>query len=239
MRAMCFGHCRPADGFAARFTRRARLPVPAADLCEALLIALLAAGCAVSLRAQIQQSSPPQTAKPAASAQPASARQSPSPPGRSSAAAQSQPAAAPAASQAVAPALAPDSYVDDQPSLGDQRGQMVEASAPQPDAAQPTQSQANGVLPPAPAIESATPAPAVAAAAAPPPVPVPAKSSDPSRQQINDECASLLAMADSLKMEVDKTTKDELSVAVVRKAGEIEQLARKVRDDMRPTMGKN
>jgi hypothetical protein len=36
-------------------------------------------------------------------------------------------------------------------------------------------------------------------------------------------------MAAELKTEVDKTTRDTLSVAVVRKAGEIEQLAHKVR----------
>ncbi|MGB0082557.1 MAG: hypothetical protein WBP90_13610 [Terracidiphilus sp.] len=36
-------------------------------------------------------------------------------------------------------------------------------------------------------------------------------------------------MATDLKTEVDKSTKDMLSVGVVRKAGQIEQLARKVR----------
>ncbi len=51
--------------------------------------------------------------------------------------------------------------------------------------------------------------------------------------QVADECASLLKLATDLKAEVDKTTKDELSVGVVRKAGEIEQLARKVRDTKR------
>jgi len=50
-----------------------------------------------------------------------------------------------------------------------------------------------------------------------------------SQKQIADQCAQLLKMATALKTEVDKTTKDTLSVAVVRKAGEIEQLARKVR----------
>jgi hypothetical protein len=43
------------------------------------------------------------------------------------------------------------------------------------------------------------------------------------------DCASLLKLATDLKAEVDKTTKEELSVSVVRKADEIEQLARKVR----------
>jgi len=52
---------------------------------------------------------------------------------------------------------------------------------------------------------------------------------DPRKQAIANECADLLKMATDLKAEVDKTTKDTLSVGVVRKAGEIEQLAHKVR----------
>lgn len=43
------------------------------------------------------------------------------------------------------------------------------------------------------------------------------------------QSASLLKLAYSLKSEVDKTTKDTLSVTVVRQAAEIEQLARKMR----------
>lgn len=43
------------------------------------------------------------------------------------------------------------------------------------------------------------------------------------------QSANLLKMAYSLKTEVDKTTKDMLSVAVVRQAAEIEQTARKMR----------
>ena len=49
------------------------------------------------------------------------------------------------------------------------------------------------------------------------------------KKQIADDCANLFKLANSLKAEVDKTTKDELSVTVVRKAGEIEQLAHKMR----------
>ena len=51
-----------------------------------------------------------------------------------------------------------------------------------------------------------------------------------SKQGVAGECADLLKMATALKMEVDKTTKDTLSVTVIRKADEIEELARKVRD---------
>jgi hypothetical protein len=49
------------------------------------------------------------------------------------------------------------------------------------------------------------------------------------KHQIAEDCANLLKLANSLKAEVDKTTKDELSVTVVRQAGEIEQLAHKMR----------
>ncbi len=52
---------------------------------------------------------------------------------------------------------------------------------------------------------------------------------DARKQEITSECADLLKMAMDLKQEVDKSTVNTLSVPVVRKAGEIEQLAHKVR----------
>jgi len=52
---------------------------------------------------------------------------------------------------------------------------------------------------------------------------------DEDKQEVASEAADLLKMATALKAEVDKTTKDTLSLTVVRKAGEIEQLAHKVR----------
>jgi hypothetical protein len=51
----------------------------------------------------------------------------------------------------------------------------------------------------------------------------------PEKREIASECSDLLKMATDLKSEVDKTNQDTLSVAVVRKAGEIEQYAHKVR----------
>src|ERR1700683_3151989 len=54
-------------------------------------------------------------------------------------------------------------------------------------------------------------------------------TSDPQKQEIADEAADLLKLATTLKTEVDKSNKDTLSVTVVRKAGEIEQLAHKAR----------
>ncbi len=54
-------------------------------------------------------------------------------------------------------------------------------------------------------------------------------ASDERKKKIADESASLLNLANNLKAEVDKTTKDTLSVTVVGEAGEIEQLAHKMR----------
>jgi hypothetical protein len=62
---------------------------------------------------------------------------------------------------------------------------------------------------------------------------------DDRKKQLADECADLLKMATALKAEVDKSTKDELSVSVVRKAGEIEQMARKVRGETKLTASRN
>ncbi len=59
---------------------------------------------------------------------------------------------------------------------------------------------------------------------------------DQRRQQIRDECADLFKMATALKAAVDKTTKDELSVKVVRQADHIEKLAHTVKDQMRPAV---
>ncbi|MGD0347317.1 MAG: hypothetical protein ABSA85_11200 [Terracidiphilus sp.] len=73
-------------------------------------------------------------------------------------------------------------------------------------------------------------------ASAPPPAtgqqptpPVGNTAEEARKQEITSECADLFKMAQDLKAEVDKSTKDTLSVAVVRKASEIEQLAHKVR----------
>jgi type VI protein secretion system component VasF len=51
---------------------------------------------------------------------------------------------------------------------------------------------------------------------------------DPGKQ-ISQDAANLLKMATELKTEVYKTRKDTLSIAVIRKAGQIEQLAHTLR----------
>lgn len=57
------------------------------------------------------------------------------------------------------------------------------------------------------------------------------------KKQIADDSAKLLKLATELKAEVDKTTKDELSLSVIRKAGEIEKLAHNMKEKMRLTAG--
>jgi hypothetical protein len=52
---------------------------------------------------------------------------------------------------------------------------------------------------------------------------------DPGKQ-ISLDAANLLKMATELKAEVYKTRKDTLSIAVIRKAGQIEQLAHSLRN---------
>jgi len=59
------------------------------------------------------------------------------------------------------------------------------------------------------------------------------------KKQIADDAATLLKLATDLKAEVDKTDKDTLSVNVIRKADEIEKLARAVREKTKLTVTAN
>jgi hypothetical protein len=57
------------------------------------------------------------------------------------------------------------------------------------------------------------------------------------KKQISDDSTRLLKMASDLKAAVDKTSKDTLSLDVIRKADEIERLAHNVKEKMKLTMG--
>ncbi len=105
---------------------------------------------------------------------------------------------------AVAPPE-PATAVPSPPSANSKPKQAAKPEAPKPEAEQP---------------ESATAVRPEAAPLAP---------LDDNQKAVADASANLLELANSLKKEVDKTTADTLSVAVVRKATEIEQLARKMR----------
>jgi hypothetical protein len=57
------------------------------------------------------------------------------------------------------------------------------------------------------------------------------------KKQIGEDSARLLKLATDLKAEVDKTTKDTLSLGVIRKADEIEKLAHSVKEKMKLSVG--
>jgi hypothetical protein len=59
------------------------------------------------------------------------------------------------------------------------------------------------------------------------------------KKQIADASARLVKLAADLKAEVDKSSKDTLSLSVIRKADEIEKLARAVKEKMKLTVGGN
>jgi len=72
----------------------------------------------------------------------------------------------------------------------------------------------------------------------PPPQPQSPPDTQP-RNRISAESTHLLAMAVDLKAEVDKTTKDTLSLNVIRKADAIEKLAKTVKETMRQSSSPN
>ena len=55
-------------------------------------------------------------------------------------------------------------------------------------------------------------------------------------KQLADDTAKLLTLANELKKEMDKSSKDTLSLTVIKKAEEVEKLAHKVRDEMKESL---
>jgi hypothetical protein len=55
----------------------------------------------------------------------------------------------------------------------------------------------------------------------------------PQQKQLADDTAKLLTLANELKAELDKSSKDTLSLGVIKKAEQVEKLAHKVRDEMK------
>jgi hypothetical protein len=55
------------------------------------------------------------------------------------------------------------------------------------------------------------------------------------QKKLQEDTAKLLSLANELKADVDKSTKDTLSMDVVRKADEIEKLAHSVKEKMKGT----
>jgi len=59
----------------------------------------------------------------------------------------------------------------------------------------------------------------------------------PQQKQLADDTAKLLQLANELKAEMDKSSKDTLSLSVIRKSEQVEKLARKVREEMKLSLG--
>ena len=57
------------------------------------------------------------------------------------------------------------------------------------------------------------------------------------QKQMNSDTAKLVELANELKAEMDKSSKDTLSMNVVRKAEQIEKLAHAVREKMKASIG--
>ena len=56
---------------------------------------------------------------------------------------------------------------------------------------------------------------------------------DDRRKRLLSDTARLVALSNELRAEVEKTPKDELSLDVVKKAAELEKLARDVKERMK------
>ena len=58
----------------------------------------------------------------------------------------------------------------------------------------------------------------------------------PKQKQLTDDTAKLQLLANELKTEMDKSSKDTLSLGVIKKAEEVEKLAHKVEDEMKASL---
>jgi len=59
---------------------------------------------------------------------------------------------------------------------------------------------------------------------------------DQRQKELADDTAKLYILANELKAEMDKSTKDTLSLTVIKKAEQVEKLAHKVREEMRTSL---
>jgi hypothetical protein len=91
---------------------------------------------------------------------------------------------------------------------------------------------------PPPVEESQPPAQPVAAKQpppppSPPPPPDPPLSKDPAERQLQLDSLHLLQLTEDLKAEVDRAGSDMLSLSALRKADEVQKLARSLKERMR------
>jgi len=90
--------------------------------------------------------------------------------------------------------------------------------------------------PPAPAPPAATAAQTPAGTPAEAHAETHVAQAETHKDQIAADSAKLFQLANELKAEMDKSTKDTLSLSVMKKAEEVEKLAHKVRDEMRASL---
>ncbi len=115
---------------------------------------------------------------------------------------------------------------------------MTQAGAQQTSQSGQQPANASGTAhPPDPSQASKASPPAVPSS--PSGAPIPTAANTDRKKRIADESASLLKLATDLKAEVDKTTKDTLSLNVIRKADEIEKLAHNVKEQTKVSDGSN
>jgi hypothetical protein len=91
-----------------------------------------------------------------------------------------------------------------------------------------SQQPAQAAAAPQPAAPAAEPA----NAAVSPDTPKPLPPQTPQQKQLAEDTAKLLILANELKAEMDKSSKDTLSLKVIKKAEQVEKLAHKVREEM-------
>jgi hypothetical protein len=103
--------------------------------------------------------------------------------------------------------------------LSQQPAQASKAAAAEPPAAAPLPTPAQAKVDAAP--DNARPA---------------ASPQTPQQKQLADDTAKLLTLANELKKEMDKSSKDTLSLSVIKKAQEVEKLAHKVQDEMKASL---
>lgn len=68
--------------------------------------------------------------------------------------------------------------------------------------------------------------------------PVASPTSDALQEQIAEECALLLKLVTELRVETQKSNAEVLSMHVIRKARQIQELARKIQQEMKTATGK-
>jgi hypothetical protein len=64
----------------------------------------------------------------------------------------------------------------------------------------------------------------------------PLNEQSPQQKQLADDTAKLLGLANELKAEINKSSKDTLSLSVIKKAEQVEKLAHKVQDEMKASL---